>query len=255
VACAASRRAAHLVLVGHGSASFPGASRPLLRHAERLRKRAIFTGVDYGSLFGEPSIEEVARRIPKCATYVVPLLMSDGHYARSVIGRLFAGEGRIGQGDAPLTICRPIGVHPRLAEVIAGRALERLSAQRLPPEMATLLLIAHGSRRNGASREATEIQADSLCRMKRFRGVHCAFLDQAPEIHEALGSLTGPVVAAGLFAGEGLHATQDLPVALDAYRSGPLLDLGSVGADPAIAQIVLDEVAEAEAEQPCAAFG
>lgn len=241
---------AHLVLVGHGSVSFPEASRPLLQHAERIRDRGLFASVDYGALFGEPSIEKVAQKRRERTTYVVPLLMSEGHYARSVIHRHFAG-----MRDTPAVVCPPVGVHPRLAEIIAIRALAQLSEQGLAPGTATLLLIAHGSQKNAASFEAAQHQADRLRRMERFGAVRCAFLDQAPDVHVGIARLEGPLVAVGLFAGEGLHATQDLPFALAAYRGGPSIYLGPVGADAAIVEVVLDEVAEAEAARPCAAVG
>lgn len=59
-----------------------------------------------------------------------------------------------------------------------------------------------------------------------------------------------PVAVVGFFAGGGGHVRDDLPAALAAERmargkSGPpLADLGTVGDDPAMVRIILDQVGQ-----------
>lgn len=238
-------RRGHLFLVGHGSTRAADDNRALLRHAERLAARAIFDAVDVGLLYGEPSAETVARRLPRDPLYVVPLFMAGGSYPSQRIPALFGLNGCSREGDGPI-FCPPVGLHPRLAEIVVARACARADAEGSALRATTLLVVGHGSTKSDASYHATETQAARMRGSDRFGHVVTAYLEQEPELSSVLVSLEGPLVAVGLFAGEGAHACRDVPELLESYESGPLAYLGAIGADPAIADLVLDQVAAAD---------
>ena len=238
-------RRGRLFLVGHGSTRASDDNRALLGHAERLAARAIFDAVDVGLLYGEPSAEIVARRLPHDPLYVVPLFMAGGSYPSERIPALFGLNGNRRAGEGPI-FCPPVGLHPRLAEIVIERASARVDAEGIATRATTLLVVGHGSTKSDASYRATETQVARMREFDRFGCVVTAYLEQEPELSAVLASLTGPIVVVGLFAGEGAHACRDVPDLLAGYRAGPVAYLGAIGADPAIADLVLDQVAAAD---------
>lgn len=235
-----------LLLIGHGSTRAAADNDTLLRHAERLAERSLFRSVDVGLLYGEPSAEALAARLPRAELFVVPFFMADGYYPQRVIPALFDNDKAAdGNTERPI-FCAPVGLHPGLAGIVMDRALEALEVRRLTPKHATLLVIGHGSENSPASWHATETQARRVRQRGVFRRVTTAYLEQSPEIAGVLNGLKGPVVAAGLFAGDGAHAGRDVPALLNGYRAGSIDYLGAIGCDPAIADLVLDQVADAD---------
>ncbi len=235
-----------LLLVGHGSTRAAADNETLLRHAERLAERSLFQSVDVGLLYGEPSAEALAARLPRAELFVVPFFMADGYYPQRVIPALFNDDrAATGETERPI-FCAPVGLHPGLAGIIIDRALEAMEVRRLAPKHATLLVIGHGSENSPASWHATETQARRVRKRGLFRRVTTAYLEQTPEIAGVLNGLKGPVVVAGLFAGEGAHAGRDVPALLNGYRAGSIDYLGAIGCDPEIADLVLDQVADAD---------
>ncbi len=225
-----------LLLVAHGSTRTPLGDLAMMRHARTLAATGRFESVDFGVLFGEPSAEAIVERLPAGPVTVVPLFMCDGTYTRTTIPRLF-GDRR------DVRFCRPIGLHPALPRVIEQRATARACRAGIAPERATLLLIGHGSTKSPASRDATRAVARRLRHRARFRSVRTAFLEETPKLSARLARLTGPVIAAGLFAGEGVHACEDVPAQLASYEAGPIFDLGAVGAFAEIPEMILEELA------------
>ncbi len=226
-----------LVLVAHGSTRTPLGDLAMMRHARTLAATDLFQSVDYGVLFGEPSVEAIVERLPVGPVTVVPLFMCDGAYTRTTIPRLFADRRDV-------RYCGPIGLHPALPRIIAERATARAHQVGIGAEHATLLLTGHGSTKSPASRDATRAVARRLRRVARFRSVRTAYLEEVPKLSDRLARLTGPVIAAGLFAGQGVHACEDVPALLASYEAGPIFDLGAVGTFAEIPKIILEQVAE-----------
>ncbi len=55
--------------------------------------------------------------------------------------------------------------------------------------------------------------------------------------------MSGPSVAVGLFAADGPHAGRGLLGAIARHAHLPVHDLGAIGADPGIPELVLDQAA------------
>lgn len=238
-------RGRRLFLVGHGSTRAAEDNRALLRHRERLAARALFDSVEVGLLYGEPSAQAIASDLPRDSLYVVPLFMAGGDYPRRAIPALFGLADDAASGEGPI-FCPPVGLHPRLADLVVERARKVLRRRRLPARETTLLVVGHGSRKSRSSWHATETQAARMRARGPFRTVATAYLEQDPSLESVLRSLDGPLVVAGLFAAEGAHAGRDIPTPLGGYQGGPVVYLGAIGADPAIAELVLDQVAAAD---------
>lgn len=225
---------AAVILVGHGSPRTAQPTLDLKRLAQALREHEGFAAVEVAMLNGggaRPA--EVANRLEADRALVVPVMMCDGQTVRRDIPKAFADAER-----HRLTFCQPVGTHPGLAALIAKRASE--AAQRIGalPENAALLLIAHGSQRNPGSEQATQLQAGRLVEMRVFREVAAAYLEQPPRIEATLRRLKTPVIAVGLFAAAGRHATVDVEEALAAAERTDVAYLGPIGTDPGIAALV-----------------
>jgi len=90
--------------------------------------------------------------------------------------------------------------------------------------MKTLLLVAHGSRREGANREVS-LLTDTLASRAggHFDKVSCAFLELAePSIADGVNKLVeegaSSVLVLPYFLAAGAHVASDIPEAVDACR-------------------------------------
>jgi sirohydrochlorin ferrochelatase len=174
---------------------------------------------------------------------VVPILMCAGRHTLQELPRALGLHGEIALAALPsLHLCRPLGLHPALARLVAARAAEALARNHWTADQADILLIAHGSKISAASRRATELQAARLRALGLFGAVSTAFLEQKPFLPEALASMRGPVVAVGLFAARGMHADQDIMRMLADSRRTDVDYLGAIGADADIPDVIVDVV-------------
>jgi sirohydrochlorin cobaltochelatase len=228
-------RQAALVLCAHGSRGVVGAA---AEHALRIARLGWFGEVHACALKGEPELTRTLAAVRAPSGFLAPLLMAEGFTLRAMLSRLdHAGASR-----TRLTVCRPVGMHPRLAGMIAAKALA-LSARNGWPAADTALLIAgHGTERHpdsGASarRHAAEIRAQNV-----FAEVALGFLDQAPRISDALAGVRARhCVVVGLFVDRGEHGEEDIPKLL-AAAGGRAAYAGPIGPDPLIIGLILDEV-------------
>lgn len=225
---------ATVILVGHGSPRTAQPTLDLKRLAQVLREREGFAAVDVAMLNGigeRPA--EVLARVAADRAIIVPVMMCDGQTVQRDIPKAFAGAD-----PQRLTLCPPVGTHPRLAALIVRRASEAALSIGIAASDAALLLIAHGSQRNPGSEQATQLQLCRLGEMRVFREVAAAYLEQPPRIEATLRRLKTPVIAVGLFAAAGRHATVDVEEALAATGRTDVAYLGPIGTDPGIAALV-----------------
>jgi sirohydrochlorin ferrochelatase len=201
------------LIVAHGDRGGKGDNRLAEALAGRLSARGGFAAVGVGYIRGEPAFEQVAAELEPERLRVLPLLMSDGYYARTVIPkRLGFGE----EGAPEMIFETPLGLNPALPGLIRRAAVETLEKAGVEPSDACLLLAAHGSSKSSASAEAARSLAASAAASGDFRQTAVAFLEEPPFLKEQLGSLAGPLCVFGLFVGEGMHGGEDLPRAISA---------------------------------------
>lgn len=229
-----------LVLCAHGAR---GGLNAAPAHAESLARLDCFSTVRWGCLMGKPELAAVIDSLPAPDILVAPLLMAEGYTAGVVLPALLAKLARPGR---ELTLCRPVGSHPRMIELIEDAARETCSKRGWRVEETALILLAHGTPRNAKSSATARRHAAALAGAGPFPRVETAFLEQEPELAEALRNCAGQrhVVVVGLFADRGLHADQDVRRLLCQANSAAAY-AGPVGARSEIVELVLDQIAAA----------
>jgi sirohydrochlorin ferrochelatase len=171
---------------------------------------------------------------------VYPLFMSGGCFTRVRLPQLLAEAGP--RSARRVTMLPALGCDPRLADLIADKAAAAARTRGLVERDVTVVLLAHGSRSDAASRHAAQQAARRLDAVRRFAGVSCAFLEEPPALADCVAALNGPAVVIGLFVGDGLHGGQDVPALIGALGSRVMFG-GNVGSWPEIAGIVTAAIA------------
>lgn len=227
-----------LLLIGHGSARYADAGGVLHDHAKTLRER--FAEIGVGLLNGVPSVADALASLRARHIYVLPFFMEDGYFARVAVPKALAGER-----ERLLTYCEPVGTHQGMADLIEARVLRGCRY----PGATSVVLVGHGSARAPGRTMALHQHRERLRKSGQFASVEVAFLEETPLVPDVLASAHGTAVAVvGVFAGDGLHVRDDLPRLIEAerYRLGDrLLDLGSIGAEAGMADLILDQVTRA----------
>lgn len=206
-----------LLLIAHGSARYPNAAAPVLTHAAAIRALGRFAAVTVGFLNGEPSVAEALAPCGDRIVHVVPFFMEDGYFTRVAVPRAL--------GHHPgLRPHPPIGTHPGMVELIR----RRIDGQRL----SDLILIGHGSAKSPGRRMAIHAHAEAV-------GARVAFLEEPPFLPDTLAAGRGSAIGVlGMFAGDGTHVRDDLP-ALLAMGGDRVIDLGTIGDDPGMVELIL----------------
>jgi sirohydrochlorin cobaltochelatase len=223
-------------MCAHGIGGHPGAA---IEHAARLQERGLFAEVHACAYRGTPGLAETLAAVRAPNICLAPLLMAEGFTLRMMLRKL-------GQRDRNrLAVCRPIGTHPGLAEVMADMAQGACAIQDWTPRETALLVVGHGTVRHPDSGLTARRHATDIAATKRFREVAVAFLDERPGIDEALAGLTSSrCVVVGLFIDRGEHGEADIPRAL-ATGDHPAIYAGPVGSDPRVTDLLLDQVRRA----------
>jgi sirohydrochlorin cobaltochelatase len=241
---------AALLLVGHGSRKAPRAMAATEAHAERLRASGAFAGVEAGFLTGGRPVEDALQRLPARTVFIVPLFMSDGFFVRERIPERLALTGPVTERDGrTLRYLPPPALDDGFGDLLVARC--RAVAGALDPAGLAVLVVGHGTVRDPASEALTRRHA---ARLSGYRSVAPVFLEQPPGFVDALAREAGDLLVAGLFAADGYHADADVRAALGLARDrdqrrdadGRWIGYtGAVGADPGVAEIVLEQVARA----------
>jgi sirohydrochlorin ferrochelatase len=179
---------------------------------------------------------------------VLPVYMADGYTlrkgVRDPLKEAFQGGGsnRMGFDRTRVRVLSPLGLHHRIAEIAVDTATTSFARRGISPDHATVLLAAHGTPRNPASRQATELQAQRIAASGRFDNVVVSYLEQDPLITDVLATITSPVAVIGMFASTGMHASVDIEEAIAAFPGLDIDYLGPIGEDDRIADLIADIV-------------
>ncbi len=205
-----------VILAAHGAGDGSEANRSLFELADTLRGQRPGVGFDCAFWKGTPSFEDAARRLRGQGPVVVPIMASDGYYAR----RRLPEEWAKGDPSRSCTITPPIGTLPAFPRVLAtkvGRAVRDMTRRGLNP---VVLLVGHGTTRVRSSGDTTRWVRDELAVALPQSEILTAFLDESPRLVDVASSLGDrPVVAAPLLLGGGPHVLVDLAGALTAPRT------------------------------------
>jgi sirohydrochlorin cobaltochelatase len=225
---------AALVLCAHGIRGGVGGA---AEHAARIAASGVFGEVRACALKGAPGLSEVLAAVRAPEVVFAPLLMAEGYTLQTMLRKL---EGAT-DPPRPITVCRPIGVHPRLADMIASRAGAVCAAKGWQPAGTALLIVGHGTERHPDSGATAHRHAAQIAAREIFADVGTAFLDERPHVPEAIEALSPwPFVAVGLFVDAGEHGEEDIP-ALLAPAGARAVYAGPIGPDPLVTELILDQ--------------
>ncbi len=172
---------------------------------------------------------------------IYPLFMADGYFVNVAIPRQLAN-----QDGRAVQVHTPLGLHPELPRLVANLALNAAHDENTDPGTHELLLAAHGSKHEPASRLASEDMAAKLRALGIFAGVSVGFLEEAPFVADQLSAISRPVIVVGLFAGQGMHGAGDVPQAVrESGRADVIL------APPLVSSPGLTELAIRQIEEHC----
>jgi sirohydrochlorin cobaltochelatase len=203
-----------LLLAAHGSSRVPDAAEPVLRLVEALRSRHLFAEVEACFWKQEPSLSQGLARLKSDEVFVVPVLAAEGTFAREILPRELGLTG-------PLTTLadgrrvhysRPVGSHPRMIELVQARADTVMALNRLDSVETALVLIGHGSRQGGGSRERVDELAARLAASGRYGEVVTLFVEEAPLVQDWPFVIERPnLIVMPVLVAEGQHGGRDIP--------------------------------------------
>ena len=194
------------MLAAHGERRANAVNAGVARLAGNLAAAGVAKEVGFGFIKGSPSVDEAIRALSSCHVIVYPLFLAHGYFTRVALPRLIKQSKR---QDQIITVLAPLGLDPALGDLIVDEALDAARCHSILPEEVTVVLAAHGSRNDNASRIATERLADRVRGRRCFRDARIALLEEAPSLAEATADIRGPIIVIGLFAGEGVHGADD----------------------------------------------
>ncbi|MBI5321923.1 CbiX/SirB N-terminal domain-containing protein [Bradyrhizobium sp.] len=231
-----------LLIAAHGERQ-PGASNEsTLQIARAVAARGIVAEVAAGFINGTPAIGEALDRLKARRVIVYPLFAANGYFTRDrLVGLLDEANER----GRVIELLPPLGLDRGLPRLIAARAGLLAAANGFAPAAFDIVLLAHGSRRNPASREATEWVAGEVAGLGACRQVKVAFLEEAPSLEEAARACPGPTVVVGMFSGEGLHGARDAPRLVAGLGRTDVAYAGVIGNAPGIEDLVIRAVEQA----------
>lgn len=231
-----------LLIAAHGERR-PGAeNESVFRIANALSRRGLVSEVSVGFISGAPSIKEALCALAAPRIIVYPLFASSGYFTRDRLVQL------LDEANAEKRYVRalaPLGLDPGLPDLVLACARRAARESGFVPRECSVILLAHGSRRNPASREATEWMAQAIESRGAFAEVRPAFLEERPFLAEAAAQLRGPVIVVGLFSGEGMHGARDAPRLIAELARDDIAFAGVIGSAPEIEELVARSVIEA----------
>jgi len=243
------RRPFGLLLAAHGERRTDADNVGVVALARRLAAEGVAVEVAAGFVKGSPGIDDAIRAFAQRDVVVYPLFLADGYFTRVALPRLIS-KARHDDSARLIKVLPPLGLDPALVDVIVDEARAVAQARGISQEETAVVLLAHGSTKDRASRTATEQLADRVRECRRFREIRIALLEEPPSLAEAVDDVRGPVVVVGLFTGEGMHGVDDAERLVAALAREDVILIGPVGTFAGIAAVIGAAVARHGLAQP-----
>lgn len=231
-----------MLIAAHGERSEGATNDGVRRIAQAVSARRLVAEVGVGFINGIPGIREAFAALAAPKVIVYPLFASSGYFTRDRLVQLLdeANDQR-----RRVEVLPPLGLDPGLPGLVLDRAMKVAGENGFAPEACTVILLAHGSRRNSASREATERVARAIEDRAVFGRVGIALLEERPFLNEAAALVQGPVIVVGMFSGEGMHGAGDAPKLIAELKRNDVVYAGVIGSVAGIEDLVARAVAKA----------
>lgn len=233
-----------LLLAAHGERGGRAGNAGLKRLAEALAAGGIASEVGVGFVKGTPTIAKSLRALAAKNIVVYPVFASDGYFSRVRLPQLVDESG---VGKRVSHIFPPLGIDPGLAPITARHVGARVHAEGLRAEQANVILMAHGSRRDPASRLAAQGLAERLGGGVPFRSIGVALLEEPPSLQQAVAGLVGPILVVGLFCGDGMHGAEDVQRQIAQCGRADIMFAGNISEFEGIDQLIAAAVAQWQA--------
>jgi len=207
-----------------------------------LSNPGLMSEVAVGFIRGEPSIKEALGSLTAPSIIVYPLFVANGYFTRDRLAQLLEeanGEGR------KVRVMAPLGLDPGLPDLVTSFAAEAARQHAFEPSACNVILLAHGSKKNPASRKSTEQMEHALEANGNFRSVRGAFLEESPSLHTAAEGIQGPIIVVGMFSGEGLHGAKDAPRLVSGLLRDDAAFAGVIGTAAGVADLIARSVENA----------
>jgi sirohydrochlorin cobaltochelatase len=220
--------------------------------------------------------------------YVVPNFISEGYFTQTVVPRELELNGRVTKrsNGQIWKYCDPTGNHPMMTELLLKRA--RDVAPDVDPAESSFLIVAHGTDLNENSAVAAKREAEKIRALGKYAAVLNVYMEEPPLVsHWRKLTKTTNVVVVPFFISDGLHSYEDIPIllgirsrhaaaealgnftgSLDSARDDVELSAGevfrrnpykidgrslfyapSIGTDPGLADIIIEQVRRAQTVQ------
>jgi sirohydrochlorin ferrochelatase len=237
----AGRRPFGLLLAAHGERRAEADNAGVVRLSRSLAEKGVAVEIGFGFIKGSPTVDEAITALMSQEVLVYPLFLSDGYFTRVALPRLLE---QAKQQDATRTInvLPPLGLDPALADVIAYEILAAAHSRGNLPAETSIILLAHGSEKDQASRVATERLADRLRQRQCFCDTRIALLEEAPSLADAIEGMSGPIIVVGLFAGEGMHGVNDARRLVAELKRDDVRLIGPASAFTGIERVIVSAV-------------
>lgn len=227
-----------LLIVSHGERGGLRQDRLSQNLVARLRDTGSYRDVEACFVSKEPTLKTIMADLSPGPAVVYPVFMSDGYFVMQAIPKMLEGETDRRQ----IEVATPVGLSPGLAELVAQHGEAAAQAVGFFAQDIKLLLVAHGSKSDPASRNAAQCVASALAMEQRFAGIELAFLEESPFLDDHIKVVEGPVVVVGLFAGEGLHGGVDLPEAVERAGRNDVVLSPPLARSPALMNLICDDL-------------
>jgi len=237
----ASCRPFGLLLAAHGERRTDADNGVVVRLARTLADKGVAAEIGFGFIKGSPTVDEAIGALSSRDIVVYPLFLSDGYFTRVALPRLVEEARRQDAGRA-IRILPPLGLEPALADVIADEAAAAACSRANLPTEISIVLLAHGSQKDQASRLAAERMADHMRQRQSFCDTRIALLEESPSLAEAIEGMNGPIVVVGLFAGEGMHGADDAKRLVSELNRDDIILMGPVGTFAGIETAIVSAV-------------
>lgn len=234
-----------LLLAAHGERRNGAGNDGVARLAGDLAARNVAAEIGIGFIKGTPGIAETLMAFAARDVIIYPLFLADGYFNRVRLPQLVAAAQALPAAPRRIRMLPPLGLEPALVDLVVDRADAAAVGAGWVAGSATLVLVAHGTPRDPASRQATKSMAQRLAATGRFGTVRSAFLEEQPSLATVLAAVPGPAVVVGLFAGEGLHGGVDVPQLIGEIARADVGFAGNVGTFAGIVDIIAAAVSHA----------
>ncbi|KZK92685.1 hypothetical protein PsAD5_03406 [Pseudovibrio sp. Ad5] len=247
--------AAHGDLGGKGADNTPGHVRLKNALAPLLPELDVVSGV----MKGTPPLQEVVESLPHERVLVLPLLLSNGYFCKTVLPRRLGLDPNLQQQKEGawqnlnrdgqyIKLLAPLGVLPFLPDLVSQSIQSTLAPNSkstlLKPELdREVLIVAHGSTVGPESRLCALQLKERLEARYGYKQLRVVFLSEEPFVEKAVLTLSEDATVVPLFASGGLHGQEDISKIMGSAPAGCKL-APVIGCEHALAQHLVSYLQE-----------